>query len=71
MNAAAYDYDIVGIADAAAPRRGFFDRLLTALLETQMRRARTVIATHAHLLPDGQEAAGVMPVVVSGGRAQL
>ena len=62
MYATTYSAD--AITDAAAetaPCEGFFARFMMALSETQTQRARIVIASHAHLFSDGQEATDVMP----------
>ena len=38
-------------AQTAAPRKGFFTRFMTAMMESRLRQAHRQIARHAHLLP--------------------
>jgi hypothetical protein len=42
---------VVTATPVAAQGKGIFRRLLDALIEARMRRARDEIARHAHLLP--------------------
>lgn len=38
-------------AEAAAPRRSLFARVMDALIESRMRQARREVARHIHFLP--------------------
>jgi hypothetical protein len=38
-------------AQTAAPRKSFFTRLVEALIESRMRKARAEIRKHRHLMP--------------------
>jgi len=60
-------YDVASFANAAtenAPQRnGLFGRILRSLQQARMHQARRVIVKYAHLLPEGQKAADVMPFI--------
>ncbi len=42
---------VAGKKETAAPRKGFFARLMDALIEARMAQARREIALHLNLLP--------------------
>jgi hypothetical protein len=62
-------YDVAGLANAATEnaqqRIGLFVHILRALQKSRIRDARRVIENYAHLLPDGQKAADVLPFIAS------
>lgn len=62
-------YDIAGFANAvsenAPKRKGLFGHILHSLQQSRMREARRVIANYAHLLPDSQKAADVLPFIAA------
>jgi hypothetical protein len=62
-------YCVAGFAKAAtenAPqRKGLFVRILHSLQQSRIHEARRVIVKYAHLLPEGQKAANVLPFVAA------
>lgn len=55
--------DTNAAAENPPQRKSPFDHILHALLQVQVRRARTMIAKYAHLLPEDRDAADVMRFV--------
>jgi hypothetical protein len=49
----------------APQRKGQFVRILRSLQQSRMHEAHRVIVKYAHLLPEGQNAADVLPFIAA------
>ena len=57
--------DQAAVTENAPQRIGPFVRILRSLQQSRMHEARRVIVNYAHLLPEGQNAADVLPFIAA------